>query len=85
MILPIFTNDPILIKKGILAAVGYDYEDMGKETGQVVARILKGESPQQIPVHNPRELKAIVNVPLANKLGFSIPKKLQYSIIQVVE
>ena len=85
VILPIFTNDPILIKKGILAAVGYDYEDMGKETGRVVARILKGELPQKIAIHNPSELKAVINVSLANKLGFFIPKKLKHSKVQIVE
>ena len=85
VILPIFTNDPILIKKGILAAVGYDYEDMGKETGRVVARILKGELPQKIAIHNPSELKAVINVSLANKLGLFIPKKLKHSKVQIVE
>ena len=85
VILPIFTNDPILVKKGILAAVGYDYEDMGKETGQVVARILSGELAQQIAVHNPIELKAVINASLANKLGFAIPKKLKHSKIQIID
>ena len=85
VILPIFTSDPILVKKGILAAVGYDYEDMGKETGQVVAKILKGEPAQQIPIHNPKELKAVINNSLAKKLGFNIPKKLKHSIVQVIE
>lgn len=84
VILPIFTSDPILIKQGVLAAVGYDYEDMGKETAQVVARILNGESADRIAIHNPSELKAVINGSLAKKLKFIIPKKLKYSNVQVV-
>lgn len=84
-VLPIFTNDPILIKKGILAAVGYNYDDMGIETGKVVAEILKGKPASNISVHSPEELIAAINLRLAGKLGFSIPKKLKYSKVEVIE
>ncbi len=85
VILPIFTSDPLLIKRGVLAAVGYDYWDVGKETGEVVAKILKGEAAQQIVIHNPKELKAAINASLAEKLGFSVPKKLEHATVHIIE
>jgi putative ABC transport system substrate-binding protein len=85
VVLPIFTSDPLLIKNGVLAAVGYDYWDVGKETGVVVGQILKGEKAQQIAIHNPKELKAVINVALAEKLGFPIPQKLEYATVQLVK
>jgi putative ABC transport system substrate-binding protein len=85
VILPIFTSDTTLIKRGILAAVGFDYVDIGKTTGQVVTRVLNGEDAHKIPIQTPEELKAVVNKALAKKLGISIPTDLKYSKVQVVE
>ena len=81
----VFFDEYSLIKKGILAAVGYNYDDMGVETGKVVAEILKGKPVSDIPVHSPEELTAAINLNLAGKLGFSIPKKLKYSKVEVIE
>lgn len=85
VILPIFSNDPALIKRGILAAVGFDYSDVGKETGKIAAKILLGADPNKIPIHNPENLKAVINQSLAKKLGFPVPKELRYSKVQIVE
>lgn len=81
IILPIFTSDPILLKSGVLAAVGYDYEDVGSETGMMVSEILKGKDPKTLLVHSPKKLKAVVNADFAEKLGLTIPKKLEFSEI----
>jgi putative ABC transport system substrate-binding protein len=84
VILPIFTSDPLLIQKGVLAGVGYDYHDIGHETGIIVAKILNGENPNHIPIHNPRTLKAIINTSVAKRLGLTIPQKLEYAEIQSI-
>jgi len=85
VILPIFTSDPLLVRAGVLAAVGFDYSDVGKETGLVVAKILKGEPAQQIPIHSPKTLKAAINAKLARQLGFPIPKKLGFADVQIID
>ncbi len=84
VILPIFSSDPDLMTKGILAAVGYDYTEVGRDTGAVVARILKGESALNIPITHPSHLKAAVNQRLAEKLNLVIPKTLNLSEIEIV-
>jgi putative ABC transport system substrate-binding protein len=81
VVLPIFTSDPLLIQKGVLAAVGYDYNDIGQETGMMVAKVLNGEAPTNIPVHNPDILKAVINEQLAKRLGLTIPRELKYAEI----
>lgn len=83
VILPIFTSDAALVKKGVLAGVGYDYKDVGLETGIIVARILKGEKANDIPIQSPKPLRALVNAPLAHKLGLKIPKEFKHSKIEV--
>ncbi len=83
VILPIFTSDPLLVQKGVLAAVGYDYHDIGHETGIMVAKILNGENPNNMAVHNPSTLKAFINTALAKGLKLRIPTKLEFAEIQV--
>lgn len=85
VILPIFSNDPALIKRGVLAAVGFDYVDVGRETGKVVAKILQGTDAAAIPIHNPQDLKAVINKELAKKLGLTIPTSLEHSKIQFID
>lgn len=85
VILPIFTSDPILVEKGVLAAVGFDYHTVGVETGKVIAKILNGESANQIPVHSPKEVKTVINRTLAKKMDLPIPEKLQHSKITFVD
>jgi len=64
--IPLFCNDPVLIEKGVLAAVGYDYKEMGVLTGKIVARILQGEAASLIPIVHPQTFKTVVNEPLLN-------------------
>lgn len=85
VILPIFTSDPLLVQKGVLAAVGYDYQDIGKETGIIVGKILNGTNPNDIPIHNPSTLKAVINAELVRQLGLVIPKKLEFAEIQTTK
>ncbi len=84
VILPIFTSDPLLVQKGILAAVGYDYHDIGRETGIITAKVLNGENANHIPIHNPSTLKAVINTPLARALGLTFPKKLNFAEVHIM-
>lgn len=65
--IPVFTNMPGDVKKGVLFALGADYFEVGRSAGELSARILKGESPGEIPVKNfiPEQL-AINTVALKN-------------------
>lgn len=79
VILPIFSSDPILIERGVLAAVGYDYRDLGRETGDLVAQILKGKSVKELPIQDPKSLKTVINLQMAEKLQLPVPQKLRFS------
>jgi putative ABC transport system substrate-binding protein len=37
------------VKRGAIAALGMNYYDMGRQTGKIVVRILKGEN--RVPLH----------------------------------
>ena len=72
--IPIYTGDIDSVKHGAMAAVGFDYYNVGFQTGNLVVRILKGESPATIPVRVVEETFLYVNPAIATKMGVTIPE-----------
>jgi putative tryptophan/tyrosine transport system substrate-binding protein len=72
--IPIYTGDIDSVKHGAMAAVGFDYYNVGFQTGNLVVRILKGESPATIPVRVVEETFLYVNPVAAAKMGVTIPE-----------
>ena len=71
--LPMMVGEFDSVKRGGLAAYGFEYYDIGYEAGQMAAKILKGESkPADLPVQVPQNLKLIMNEETAKALGLSI-------------
>jgi putative ABC transport system substrate-binding protein len=66
--LPVFCSDPLLVQRGVLGAVGYDYETLGREAGSMIAKILTGQSIQMIPIQAPQARKTEINLQLVERL-----------------
>ena len=43
--LPVYAGDTDSVPRGAIAAVGFNYFDVGRQTGAIVLRVLKGEKP----------------------------------------
>ncbi|MDN4608265.1 ABC transporter substrate-binding protein [Sporosarcina highlanderae] len=71
--IPMMVGEFDSVKRGGLAAYGFEYFDIGYEAGQMAAKILKGESkPADLPVQIPQKLKLIMNKETATLLGLDI-------------
>ena len=57
--IPVFAGDTDTVSRGAVAAVGYDYFDLGRQTGEIVVRVLKGENPVSIDVKMAKGTKQI--------------------------
>lgn len=72
--LPLFTADTDSVARGAVAALGFNYYDVGKQTGVIVTRILKGEKPGAIDVEVAKGTDLVVNLSAAKKMGIELPQ-----------
>jgi putative ABC transport system substrate-binding protein len=67
--IPLFLADPTTVSQGALLALGFDYYLHGRQTADLVARILKGENPGEISVEFAKKLTLLFNPQTVKMLG----------------
>lgn len=82
---PVFAGDTDTVSRGAVAAVGYNYFDLGKQTGDIVVRILNGEKPGSIDVKMAKGTNLFVNPKMAKKMGIVIPQSVLNNATKIVE
>ncbi|WP_163338679.1 ABC transporter substrate-binding protein [Desulfopila sp. IMCC35008] len=83
--LPIFCADVDSVKRGAIAAMGFDYYKHGYQTGAMVQRILKGEKPADIPVEFQKDLQLHINKVYSEKMGLVPPRELLEKATKIYE
>lgn len=71
------------VDQGALITTGLDYNLLGRRTGQMVADILNGKSPAEMPVQYVADRKLIVNTDTAELLGITLPDDIMDQAVQV--
>ena len=74
--LPMIAADTSSIKRGAVAALGMNYYDLGRQTGKMVVRILKGEKPGSIAVEEGRTTMLELNAKAAREQGATLSAAL---------
>jgi putative ABC transport system substrate-binding protein len=72
--IPYYVGDSGTVEKGGLAAVSVGYYQHGRHTGQLIARVLRGET--NIPVIVERGEEVSVNLAAAQAMGVTIPPQV---------
>jgi putative ABC transport system substrate-binding protein len=80
--LPLVINDPEFVQKGALAAVGIGWYETGKAASKVLARVLRGEQPRNIPFEDVAVKKLVLNQKVATALGITFPADMIQSASQ---
>ncbi|MGB0750102.1 MAG: ABC transporter substrate-binding protein [Magnetospiraceae bacterium] len=83
--LPVFAGDTDSVGRGAIAAVGFDYYDVGRQTGRMVARVLKGENAADIPVEGVDKVNLFVNLGAAKAMGVTLPEAVLQRASKVIE
>lgn len=83
--IPLFAGDTDSVSRGALAALGFNYFDVGKQTGEVVVRVLKGEKPGDIPVRVAAGTDLVINKAAAAKMGVTFPESITKRATKTIE
>ena len=84
--IPVFGSEIEQIKLGCLAAEGLDYVELGKQTGRMAAKVLKGESKASEMTAEVIEGSSLyINTEAAEALGIQIPESLNERAAEVFE
>ena len=83
--IPLYAGDTDSVNRGALAALGFNYFDVGKQTGAVVVRILKGEKPGDIPATVAVGTDLVINKKVAEKVGVTFPESVTKRATKVID
>jgi putative ABC transport system substrate-binding protein len=75
--IPVYVSDTDAVALGALAALGPNQYKVGLQTASMIARVLKGENINQIPVEFPKDMELYLNEKTAKKLGIVFPASLK--------
>ena len=83
--IPVFAGDTDSVPRGAIAAMGFNYLDVGRQTGEIVLRVLKGEKPGDIPVETIQRTQLWVNPKAATRMGITLEPGLIEAAAKVIE
>jgi putative ABC transport system substrate-binding protein len=83
--LPAIYQFPESIEQGGFAAYGPRIEQIYRQLAVTVARIFRGERPQDLPVQQPTTFELVINLRTAKALGLTIPETLLIRADKVIE
>ena len=86
---PVMSADPSSAENfDVLAAWGFDYYKMGRATGKLIAELLEGANPEDIPTRfmtDASDIDLLINLDVAKKLGLSFSQDIIDNASKVVE
>ncbi|WP_333651445.1 ABC transporter substrate-binding protein [Lacrimispora sp.] len=82
--IPVFGSEVEQVKIGCLASIGLDYVDLGKQTGKMAAKVLKGEAKaSEMNFEVIKEAAFYGNTKVAENLGITLPTELTDSAAEI--
>ena len=82
--LPTIYGDALFVEEGGLMFYGASLADQMRRSAALVAKILKGAKPADMPVEQPTTYKLIINLKTARALGLIIPNEILSRADQVI-
>ncbi|MGQ7787025.1 ABC transporter substrate-binding protein [Nesterenkonia sp. K-15-9-6] len=75
--IPVIAAEGDSVQRGALATYGINYENLGRQAGEMALRILQdGEDPAEMPVETGEVLELVVNPEAAEQMGIELDDEL---------
>lgn len=84
--IPVFGSEVEQVKAGCVASMGLEYYELGKQTGKMAAKVLKGEAKaSEMNYEVISEPSLYVNFAAAEKIGLALPERYASDAYQSFE
>ena len=83
--LPAIYSNREFVEAGGLIAYSTNFDDLFQQAAGYVDKILKGESPGELPVQQATTFELLVNLAAAKALGLAIPPSILARADKVIE
>lgn len=85
MQIPLFASDSNSVSKGAALALGVNDYNLGRETGKMVADILRGKKAGEMPSQRISELELVISPKHAAEQGFVLPEAIKARAQKIIE
>jgi putative ABC transport system substrate-binding protein len=68
-----------------LVSYGSDYDREGRQAARLVAKLLRGARPDELPVEGIKDIRLVINLKTAKAFGLRIPPSLLQRADQMIE
>jgi putative ABC transport system substrate-binding protein len=83
--IPVFVSDTDMVEQGAIAALGPNQYELGKQTGKMLIKVLKGAKPSELPVEFPTKVELVLNGNQEKLLGIKFQDKLIKKAAKVIK
>ena len=82
---PFVAPSSVWVKAGALYALGWDYRDVGAQSGKMALSVLRGQQVSAMPIQAPRKVRYSLNLRTAEHMNLKLPAKIVDGAEQVFE
>jgi putative ABC transport system substrate-binding protein len=79
-----FNSATFWVERGALASYGPDGYASGRQAARLVAKILKGTKPADIPVEVNSKIEFVINLKVAKEMGLTIAPEVLFQADKIV-
>ena len=83
--LPVFAPESEFVDAGSLVSYAPSYDEIFRQVGVFIKKILGGTKPADLPVEQPTRFEMVVNIKVAKSLGIVLPKTFILRADRLVE